>query len=345
MNKQTRRKLLNKKNVVAVGEGQKWKNGINTGEDAILIFVKEKEPKNELNPTDLIPNKINNKKTDVVGKSGLFEAFANTKKIRPILGGYSVGHIYVTVGTLGGWFKDSSGEIVGLSNNHVLANENNAKKYNPITGRGHWSVQPGVYDSKLWRQNRIGQLKDFVKLSRYNNKQDSAICRLDDENIANLKIAGIGYMSGFNLNPKVGLQIQKVGRTTNKTSGKIISINTTINVRYGSKIKEFEDQIICNNRSAGGDSGSLLLDFNNNVVGLLYAGSSTMTCYNKISYVKNKYGLEIIKKINENITIDYKINNVSQKHNNDPTTVLQLAKLKASSSPVSVSIDYSASPI
>jgi hypothetical protein len=45
--------------------------------------------------------------------------------------------------------------------------------------------------------------------------------------------------------------------------------------------------------SEGGDSGSLLLDMNNNIVGLLYAGSNTITLHNKIKYPRDKYGLKI----------------------------------------------------
>lgn len=344
MDIQAKRKLLNKKNVVAVGEGQKWTKGQNTGEDAILVFVEEKKSKSELSQNDLIPERIGNTKTDVVGKSGKFKALSLTNKMRPVLGGYSVGHLYVTAGTLGGWFKDASGEIVGLSNNHVLANENKARKYDPATGRGNWTVQPGVYDDSHWRINRIGQLKDFVMLTKYDNKQDSAICRLDNPELADLRVAGIGYLSGFNLSPSIGMNIQKVGRTTGKTQGKIIAINATINVWYDSGIKEFDNQIIGNNHSAGGDSGSLLLDMSANVVGLLYAGSDTMTCYNKISYIKDQYGLEIVRQISETTTINYQINGVQQQHNNDPIAILEAARTEAAKSPVSVSINYTASP-
>jgi hypothetical protein len=297
--------LLKKRNVVAVARGEKWTNGKNTGEEALLVFVEKKIPKDKLKPDDLIPKSIGGVKTDVVGRSNKLKALALTTKQRPIPGGYSCGHARITAGTLGGWFIDKDGELVGLSNNHVLANENNAKAIGDWTRRngrrvksnGSYIVQPGPYDDRWWRKNKnyVGRLKSFVKLVKQDNLQDSAIFKPSSALLAESDMWKLGQLNGFRDNLQVGESVQKVGRTTGHTVGKVIALDGVVQVQYGRKLGviEFEDQIITDFMSEGGDSGSLLLDMNNNIVGLLYAGSNTITLHNKIKYPRDKYGLKI----------------------------------------------------
>ena len=57
-------------------------------------------------------------------------------------------------------------------------------------------------------------------------------------------------------------------------------------VQYGEgKMAEFTDQIVTRAMSQGGDSGSAVLDMNKNLVGLLFAGSDTVTILNPIDEV------------------------------------------------------------
>ena len=81
--------------------------------------------------------------------------------------------------------------------------------------------------------------------------------------------------------------VKKTGRTTDFTTGKVTSINATVNVNYGGgRVARFCRQIVTTDMSAGGDSGSLVLDLENNPVGLLFAGSSTATILNPIAWVQ-----------------------------------------------------------
>ncbi|CAN5466593.1 hypothetical protein BH24ACT7_BH24ACT7_21160 [soil metagenome] len=85
----------------------------------------------------------------------------------------------------------------------------------------------------------------------------------------------------------VGDIVKKTGRTTNFTTGRVISVDATVNVNYGGgKVGKFVKQIITTSMSAGGDSGSLVLDTDNNAVGLLFAGSSVVTIMNNILFVQ-----------------------------------------------------------
>jgi hypothetical protein len=54
------------------------------------------------------------------------------------------------------------------------------------------------------------------------------------------------------------------------------------------------DQIVTSNISQGGDSGSLVLDENNNAVGLLFAGSDKATIFNRIQNVFRELKVELL---------------------------------------------------
>jgi len=85
--------------------------------------------------------------------------------------------------------------------------------------------------------------------------------------------------------------VHKFGRTTSYRVGRITSINTDVAVQYDTGVYRFANQIIIkglNNQpfSAGGDSGSLILErATNKAIGLLFAGSSTHTIANHIKDV------------------------------------------------------------
>ncbi|MEJ7591584.1 MAG: hypothetical protein WKF77_08545 [Planctomycetaceae bacterium] len=80
------------------------------------------------------------------------------KRRRPLVIGCSIGHQDVTAGTLGCFALTRSGKKkVILSNNHVLANENDAKAGDAI-------LQPGKFDGGRKPANVVATLLKFVKL-------------------------------------------------------------------------------------------------------------------------------------------------------------------------------------
>ena len=311
-----RQSFLSKKNVVGLGVGEKWVNGVNTFEPALLVFVKAKEGTESLHSHDLIPSTVNGIKTDVVGKSGTIIAHTNNARVRPIQPGYSCGHTAVTAGTIGAFFRDSDGDIVGLSNNHVVANINKGVPGNPI-------VQPGVYDDPNWSGNVVGTLKHFRPLagrgqSSFNaadwqgisgyNLEDSGIFRVSDINGYTSNITGIGELNDFRDSVNIGETLQKVGRTTGLTSANVIATGATVTVGYGGSLTyEFRDQIVAGAMSQGGDSGSIVVDSSRNAVGLLFAGSDTMTIMNRIRYPRASWGLQIVHSINLVETLTYTV--------------------------------------
>lgn len=296
-----------KANVVGVGIGIKFTNGVPTGEPSLLILVSKKIPEEKLGKSDIIPIFIDSVPTDVVDIGGMPTANTLTRRIRPAEGGYSVGHKDITAGTIGTCVYDILPAGIGkppknyiLSNNHVLANENNAAIGDPI-------LQPGPFDGGVEPTDRIATLSKFIPITfepptprdQHNNTVDAAIAEglfqfLDRE------IYWTGYVAGWRpkANVTVGTLVKKTGRTTNLTFGQITAVNVTVDVLFSSGIARFNDQIMTTNMSAGGDSGSLLLTKNDNVaVGLLFAGSPSATFHNQIENVRNALQIEVADRI------------------------------------------------
>ena len=284
-------------NIVGVGIGEKETKGRPTGQLAIKIYVEKKNDGTFTISSEAdIPPTFSGFKTDVV-EIGVIEAFHETAESlaealvdrqsypRPVPCGVSVGHPRVTAGTAGCLVYDDQAVYI-LSNNHVLANVNNAKIGEPI-------IQPGVVDGGQVPRDQIGQLVDFVPL-QMNGPPNSVDCALAWVTLQNARpeIIQIGLPNLTIMEPQRGMAVMKRGRTTGLTTNGIIEdINLTIRVSYrdaGWAI--FNDQILIRGQgfSSGGDSGALIVErTNNNPVGLLFSGNDVngTTVANRISKV------------------------------------------------------------
>jgi len=90
--------------------------------------------------------------------------------------------------------------------------------------------------------------------------------------------------------------VWKSGRTTGVTKGKVVDVDCTSRVEYDRGECIFRNQILIEspNFSAGGDSGSAILNREREVVGLLFAGSTLYTLANHIHAVTEALGVRII---------------------------------------------------
>lgn len=218
------------------------------------------------------------------------EALLLRNRVRPARGGYSVGHYRVTAGTIAtgcyDWspFPGIPSRYYLLSNNHVLANSNNARLGDPI-------LQPGPYDGGRMPADVIGRLSRFVPIrfgsdGRFPcNYVDAAIAEVPFD-MLDRQIYWIGYVKRLYDAPYVGEIVQKTGRTTNFTTGRVTNINATVLVNYGGRVAKFCRQIVTTRMGGPGDSGSLITDRLENGVGLLFAGSSTRTIANHLNLVQ-----------------------------------------------------------
>lgn len=310
--------LMSKPNVVGVGVGEKVSAGGKTGENCVVVLVREKIPLAGLADGEIVPKDVNGIKTDVVQVGEIRALQARTDRWRPAPGGVSLGHHQITAGTLGVVVQDrTSASRLILSNNHVLANCNAGSPGDPI-------LQPGAADGGVVGTDQIAQLERFTSIqfgvqppecniakgvagisnvlaglvgskhrlnaiqvdSQAVNMVDAALARPVDSSQVLDNILEIGTISGTTT-ANLGMAVRKSGRTTGLTSGTILVVDATLSVGYGSgRFAIFEGQLVAGPMSQGGDSGSLVVAADSLLaVGLLFAGSEQITIFNPIQAV------------------------------------------------------------
>jgi len=319
--------LLRLGNVVAVGEG--LKNG--DGPPAVIVSVTKKLPLSQLADKDIVPATVEDKPTDVV-EVGVIKAFGRQDRNRPALGGDSIGHVDITAGTLGVLLQQKGAPVI-LSNNHVLADSNAAlvgdeiiqpgrydggrspadvighlKDFEPIYFEGDPLPPPpepppsdcvlGVGAAKALnslaaafkRETRLMAVKPHETPT---NIMDAAIASPTHPGDVSPEVRNIGVPTGWNT-VGVGDFIHKSGRTTGYTQDTVLQTNVMVQVQYGAgKIAVFENQLMAGAMSQGGDSGSAIFNGNNELVGLLFAGSDTTTIFSPIGPVRNRFDLSL----------------------------------------------------
>jgi len=310
---------LAKQNVVACGVGYKISQGSPTGELSVVVSVSRKMPVAQLTAADLVPTELDGVATDVL-ETGVIRAFQGHRgRWRPAVPpGVSLGHDQVTAGTFGCLVKRGA-ELFILSNNHVLANSNQAHVGDAI-------LQPGPSDGGA-TDDKIAELADYVALDFGDhspsgcrptldkllslarpgsepaghatshppgeNKVDAALARPLSDRLVKADILEIGTPQNI-AEATLGTQIQKSGRTTGHTTGQIHQIDVIVRVAYDTRTALFVDQLMAGPMSQPGDSGSAVLDMDKRVVGLLFAGSDTTTLINPIQAVLESLGIQVV---------------------------------------------------
>ncbi|MCY4106740.1 MAG: hypothetical protein OXG02_08565 [Chloroflexi bacterium] len=157
--------LMRTQNVVGHAIGYKISRGVTTDELALVALVREKISPRQLPSSQLLPRQVDDIPLDVVAVGQVVAQQSSRKRHRPkIPGGVSMGHLAITAGTFGMRVRDRrSGEILLLSNNHVLANANDAVVGDPI-------VQPGHVDGGRMPDDRVASLKRFIPLTFLDQK-------------------------------------------------------------------------------------------------------------------------------------------------------------------------------
>jgi hypothetical protein len=205
-------------------------------------------------------------------------------------------------GTLGSLLL-RNGSFYILSNNHVLARSDQASPGEPIS-------QPGVIETNCSTvgTNTVANLTSFVNLQAPGTNVDAAIALIVPGavdltgNILLLGSTATGSTpdagpphQGRGIPASVGEHVAKSGRTTGLTCSTVSATNlgtsvmyqtlcnggTSFSVRYSNQIS-----VSGGGFSAGGDSGSLIVDQGTaDPVALLYGGSDTDTVGNPVGDV------------------------------------------------------------
>ena len=228
---------------------------------------------------------------------------------RPIQMGVSGSNIndrstsYCCSGTLGALVRNNNFQYI-LSNNHVIALTNQGLI-------GHDIIQPGLIDQACTQDavDAVADLSKFVPISfkkGVKNGVDAAIAQVRVGSVdPSGAIVDIGQVSSSTSLPAIGLPVQKRGRSTGLTSGVVSAVNVTVNVTYnttcgiGAQTAKFTGQVMIGtpNFSASGDSGSLIVEDCSpypRAVGLLFAGSNTVTLANPIGSVLSSLNVQMV---------------------------------------------------
>lgn len=229
---------------------------------------------------------------------GIVDAYSHRMKMRPAPGGISIGHCSVTAGTLGCLVRGNSAprnrRLMVLSNNHVIANSNNARLGDPI-------IQPGRFDGGNCPADQIAILERFIRINFGGavNYVDCATGWAWPDRVRRELMYLNGTTPRFfrvGATPKAaipGMTVGKTGRTTQLKAGRVTAVNVSVNVNFGAgRVAHFRDQIAIRGTtsagfSAGGDSGSLVWEWRTGLapVGLLFAGGGGTTFANRFSRV------------------------------------------------------------
>lgn len=271
--------LLDEKGVVSVGRGVD-----ESGNEQLVVSVKSKS--HTVQDFDarlqaIIPQGMNyrvEEKGEIVPE---VVSQATNRKIehRPIPQGVSIGHFNITAGTSGSLYETDDGTVYLASNNHVLANSNQASEGDAI-------IQPGPHDgSYTLPDDRAGGLAYYTPVEN-NVSVDLAIME-PEVGVSNNVLDIDDPVVGAERNVSPGDELVKSGRTTQVRFGTVEQVDVSVNVNYGDELGTVTVTgcIMTESMSEGGDSGSSTYIRKSDglyLVGRLFAGSSDVTVHHAV---------------------------------------------------------------
>jgi len=293
---------INTTAVQGLGVGNRTSEGRPTAELAIVVYVDSKRPRKKVRipvPRHIVIPALGKFKTDVVA-IGRLKTHPFTKRVRPAMPGCSIGHRDLEgVGTFGLLVKKRAAEgpdVYILSNSHVLALDG-------LAAIGDDVIQPGPYDV-AGANGTIAKLAGWVPFdftTRYwPNRVDAAIARVvrASSNVTNRvrEINVVPLAASFQITE--GMPVHKVGRTSGCTQSHVINPNAKLRARHSQTssaygLVRYRQQVLCKRIGVEGDSGSIVLNERDEVVGLYAGGGEDFCWFNKIEHVFSLLNVEI----------------------------------------------------
>jgi len=314
--------------VLGVGFGFKEKSGKITENLAFRIYVETKKPLSEISDDEKIPGIFKGIKTDVIHSfNDKLLACEDTQHHDPVVGGITItvdDILFDSGGTLGcltTLHGESSKDNIGiLSNKHVLDRGLNQNVYHPFFNASGTSIE----DIKTRNEGVIAKMYNVGTQSNVNFHYpedtdptahpyylDCALARVTTSHSSccptncgtkyNPVIEEIGPIKGVrriqasDIDPASPLIVRKRGRRTGLTSGKVVEVNATYgssNPKHGTILVEpLENNCEGLRKFADhGDSGSVVVNENDEVIGLLYStpdvpGNSPFFGYGIVSHI------------------------------------------------------------
>jgi hypothetical protein len=295
--------LLALPNVVGVGVGRKTVQAFETNEPCLLVLVSRKLKSSELAPAARIPALVEHCKTDVieVGSVAASEApelasnGANSLscRMRPAQGGFSVGRVAGSSGSIAAGVIDAECELGApkryylLSSNCVLAALNEGKVGDPI-------LQPSASDGGKQASDTLGRLARFVPLhfDEQPNFVDAAIAEVSFADL-DRSVFWIGHAVDRAPRVRIGQTLQKTGRSSCYSTAVVKGVNVTLAVSYAGRKARFCQQILTTPLATAGEGGSLALDSARRAVGLTLAASPSVTVVSPIGLVESLLNIRV----------------------------------------------------
>ncbi|WP_055615568.1 hypothetical protein [Streptomyces phaeochromogenes] len=292
--------------VTGVGLGGRERAGRPTGEIVLKVFVRRKRPLAELTPSQTLPPQFEGVGVDVSelsypapdtdplppedpltpGASTTTNFDWDTKRYRPLVGGGRLQADVISVGrgTLGCLLVHSTdpSKVYALTNYHVVAAivAGQLPVVN-VTRVGH----PGLTPSPV--KNLSAGIGVFAG-GGLDTIRDAALVQLDVGTKWRAEIVGIGPVTGpYKVTVEdartLAYQVRKRGARTRLTGGIVESVNTTITSRTDGVLTTRNNVLVVKPNpnptvraggtlifSDGGDSGSVVVNDNAEVVALHY---------------------------------------------------------------------------
>ncbi len=282
------RNVFEDPNIIGAGVAEKITEGDNAGTLSLVFYVRKKLAPAKVKTANMLPPVMaapNGQAifTDVV-EIGKVVPQAGKPLVRrkPIQSGYSVGHFNITAGTLGAVVKRGANRYL-LSNSHVLADSGLGKKGDPI-------YYPGPFDKGVAADTiaKLSAFKPFTPGNSFTNTVDAALAEVLAARLKDVNYAIYGAKTPLKTAvPQRGMKIMVMGRTSGKQKSVVRDVDFRILTDYdGVGQVGFTGQVRCDTYSAGGDSGSIIVDADTGaIVGLHFAGSEQGSIFTPIKTV------------------------------------------------------------
>jgi hypothetical protein len=204
-------------------------------------------------------------------------AHSLTARARPAGGGAPICLDQGEIGTLG-CVLVSEGKRYILGSGHVLSLRGQAQIGAPV-------YQPSSDD----QANRIGALY-ANNLVQYDspNWLDAGIALADPGKVS-AKIGDLGFPKGTALPPPVGALVRICGAASGVSPGIVKGVDQPAQIDYGigdsGPVAQFYGMTICTPYAQAGDSGSVVFDDDDRVVGLHVGGDGSISVFCPIQHV------------------------------------------------------------
>jgi hypothetical protein len=216
---------------------------------------------------------------------------------RPAHPGFDVGNRLGGSGTLTCVVKNQQGERLGLSCAHVLAPDGPTSIGNGPAGT---VLCPSLDSAKalgVLAAARLGLLTQ-VRMPSFDpaaaaTNLDAALFAPNDPTALDRVVADINVApTGINDNVTHGLKVHKVGAVSGETQGSVQATGLLIKIPYGNDEATFANHIAISSFTQPGDSGALVLDEQNQAVGLHLGSANGLSICTPIRRVLDAFGCQ-----------------------------------------------------